>query len=66
MKCKFKKIDVVVRGVSRSVYLEKQVEPNIWQARTYVKSKTVSGFVRKNTLGALRFTPTGINAGLLG
>ena len=61
-----KRLDVVFRGKSRLVYLEKKLESNLWRARTYVGSKVVSGFLRKNTLGALRFTPTGINASLLG
>ena len=62
------KLEMTVRGVTRNVYLEKQVAPKKWRARTYVgpRSKTtVSGFVTMNSNGVNRFTPVGVNASLV-
>lgn len=58
--------NVTVNGVKRRVHLEKSLGNNTWAARTYQYGKTVSGFLRKNSSGVLRFTPIGRNASLLG
>lgn len=60
-----KKVNVMVRGKSRTVYLEKQLTDKTWQARTYVGSKVVSGTFSRYSNGILRFVPAGINASLV-
>lgn len=62
---KMKKVDVVVRGVKRSVYLESLIEEGKYRARTYVGSKTVSGTYQVYANGSKRFTPSGVNAALV-
>lgn len=63
-----KKIQMSVRGQLRNVYLEKYLGDSKWSARTYVGPRsrtTVSGIYSVNSLGAKRFTPQGVNAGLV-
>ena len=59
------KIEMVVRGKNRTVYLEKQNSDGSWLARTYTGPRsrtTVSGIYRKSITGSRRFTPIGVNA----
>lgn len=59
------KIDMVVRGQARRVYVEKWLDKSKARARTYVGSSVVSGTLQRYTNGSLRFTPTGVNSDLV-
>lgn len=60
------KTEMTVRGINRTVHLGKfNQELNGWPALTYVNSKSVTGIVRENALGARRFYPKGKNAELV-
>lgn len=56
---------VNVRGVNRKIHLETDVVDGKARARTYVKSKTVSGVYQEYRNGTVRFTPKGANANLV-
>lgn len=58
-------ITCLVKGKRRKIHLEKQIASNEWNARTYVKGKTVSGRLVQNKVGAKRFLPFGINGHLI-
>jgi hypothetical protein len=60
-----KQMQITVKGQSRKVYIERAITVNSWQARTYVGSKVVSGTLSRNINGHYRFTPSGVNAGLV-
>lgn len=65
------KVNVSVRGVMKTVHLEKEVQPNCplvnreYRARTYSKGQTVSGTYREYKSGIRRFFPAGVNAELV-
>lgn len=58
-------VNVSVLGINRKVHIEKEMSSGLYAARTYVKGKTVSGTLQRNSRGALRFTPQGVNASLV-
>ncbi len=58
-------LDVSVLGKVRRVHVERPMTNNKWAARLYVKSKTVSGVLSRNSRGALRFNPIGRHANLV-
>ncbi len=58
-------VDMSVGGVKRRVYVERWLDTNTANARTYVGSAVVSGKLRINAVGAKRFTPMGVNARLI-
>lgn len=58
-------MQITVKGQNRKVYIEKAITLNSWRARTYVGSKVVSGTLSRNIKGHYRFTPAGVNAGLV-
>ena len=65
------KVSASVRGVKRTVHLEKEVQATCplvsreFRARVYSRSQTVSGVYREYKSGIKRFFPQGVNSELV-